>query len=228
MQIDHKYIDDHHVVPRYLADQLSDAELEAFEAYYLAHPEILKDLEAVARLKTGLSDLQRRGELDGLLRSRKRVWRIAVAAVVAATIIAASMLLVRPVTKRVLLASVPSALTDDAGRPLPVLTKRFVMRLRSNGYDVQLAVPGDRQAIELRIVPEQTAASPYSLEISRIDEAQPPRVVGTLENIAADEDGYVDVYLDSAQLSPGIYELRLRSSDTANSVSVFLLHALSH
>ncbi|MFL6620700.1 MAG: hypothetical protein ACJ8MH_18975, partial [Povalibacter sp.] len=130
--------------------------------------------------------------------------------------------------KRVLLASVPSALTDDAGRPLPVLTKRFVMRLRSNGYDVQLAVPGDRQAIELRIVPEQTAASPYSLEISRIDEAQPPRVVGTLENIAADEDGYVDVYLDSAQLSPGIYELRLRSSDTANSVSVFLLHALSH
>jgi hypothetical protein len=230
MQIDRQYIDDHHVVPRYLADQLAAEEREAFEAYYLAHPEILKDMEAVARLKTGLHDLQRRGELPALLKSRKRIWRLALAASVAALVIAASVILVRPPAKRPLIASVPTALLDEAGRPLPVFTRRYVMRMRGGGFDAQLQIPRSREAIELRILPEQSSEpAQYTLQISRIDEMQPPRPIGDLGHLRVGEDGYIAVYLDSAQLSPGIYELRLRRGNASSSgaVSIFLLHALS-
>ena len=230
MQIDRKYIDDHHLVPRYLADQLSDTEREAFEAYYLAHPEALEDMEAVARLKTGLQELQRSGELPALLKSRKRIWRLALAAGVAALVVAASVILVRPPAKRPLLAAVPTALMDETGRPLPVFTTRYVMRMRSGGFDAQLQMPRVREAIELRILPEQSKApAEYTVQISRIDEMQPPRRIGDLGELRVGADGYVAVYLDSAQLSPGVYELRLRRGNASSSsaTSIFLLHVLS-
>lgn len=229
MQIDRKYIDDHHVVPRYLADQLTDEEREAFEAYYLAHPEALEDMEAVARLKTGLTELQRSGELPALLSSRKRIWRLALAASVAALVVAASVILVRPPAKRPLLASLPTALMDETGQPLPVFTKRYVMRMRSGGFDAQLQMPRLREAIELRILPQpSTEPAEYSVQVSRIDEMQPPRPVGDLDQLHVGDDGYVAVYLDSAQLSPGVYELRLRRANTSSSgaTSIFLLHIL--
>ena len=229
MQIDRKYIDDHHVVSRYLADQLTDEEREAFEAFYLAHPEMLNDMEAVARLKAGLKELQRTGELPALMKSRKRIWRLALAASVAALVVAASAILVRPPAKRPLLASLPTALMDETGQPLPVFTKRYVMRMRSGSFDAQLQIPRMREAIELRILPEQsTERVDYSVQISRIDEMQPPRPMGDLGQLRVGEDGYVAVYLDSAQLSPGVYELRLRRGNTSSSsaTSIFLLHVL--
>lgn len=51
--MDCKYIEDHHIVARYLADRLSDAERQSFEAYYLANPDVVQDMQAVARLKVG-------------------------------------------------------------------------------------------------------------------------------------------------------------------------------
>ena len=47
--MDRKFIDDHHIVARYLADQLPDTLREEFEAYYLEHPEVVQELEATAR-----------------------------------------------------------------------------------------------------------------------------------------------------------------------------------
>jgi hypothetical protein len=65
--MDVKHIDDHHLIERYLAEDLSASECEAFEAYYREHPEIVREMEAVARFKAGLNDLHRVGELDRLV-----------------------------------------------------------------------------------------------------------------------------------------------------------------
>ena len=73
--MDRKYIDDHHVVARYLADHLTDDERQAFEAYYLEHPEAVKEMEAVARFKAGLHHLQQSGELDRLVKAPARTPR---------------------------------------------------------------------------------------------------------------------------------------------------------
>ncbi len=56
--MDRKQIEDEHIVARYLADQLSPAEAEAFEAYYTQHPSMVREIEYALRLKEGLATLR--------------------------------------------------------------------------------------------------------------------------------------------------------------------------
>ena len=55
MDIDRKYIDEHDMIPRYARDELAGEELEAFEVYFLEHPEILDEIEVERSLRRGLS-----------------------------------------------------------------------------------------------------------------------------------------------------------------------------
>ena len=55
--------------------ELTDDEREAFEAYYLEHPDVVPELEAAARFKVGLMKLRDTGELSKLLqREQRRQW----------------------------------------------------------------------------------------------------------------------------------------------------------
>ena len=65
--MDRRYIDDQHVVARYLANRLTDEEREAFEAYYLEHPDMGQEMEAAIRFKVGLMRLRETGELAPLV-----------------------------------------------------------------------------------------------------------------------------------------------------------------
>ena len=88
--MDTNHIADRQVIERYLAGQLSDAEADAFERDLEAHPALARDVEQVARMKTGFAVLQRRGELAKLLaqpvapRQRRTAWVATAAAVVLA------------------------------------------------------------------------------------------------------------------------------------------------
>ena len=84
--MDRQYIDDHHIIARYLADRLPEPERDAFEAYYLEHPDLLREIEAAARFKSGLAQLRDSGELGALLEAtpwyaRWRYLAIAAAAI---------------------------------------------------------------------------------------------------------------------------------------------------
>src|SRR3954469_6694082 len=87
MDMDAKLIAERHVIERYLAGQLSDDEADAFEEFLEAHPELTRDVERIARMKTGFAVLERGGALTELLaprgapRARRVAW-IATAAVV--------------------------------------------------------------------------------------------------------------------------------------------------
>jgi ferric-dicitrate binding protein FerR (iron transport regulator) len=83
---DQKYLDDHDIIERYLANQLSEAEREAFESYFLQHPEVVRQMDRTAKFKSALMDLDAAGQLQPLLASRsRRRWLIAlVLAVIAA------------------------------------------------------------------------------------------------------------------------------------------------
>src|SRR4051794_10172124 len=89
--MDTKLISERHVIERYLAGQLDDAEADAFERSLEAHPELARDVERIARMKTGFEVLQRRGELAKLLAqppvapaNHRSIWVAAAAAVVLA------------------------------------------------------------------------------------------------------------------------------------------------
>src|SRR5690242_9172553 len=121
--MDRRYIDDHHIVARYLADTLPDAEREAFEAYYLEHPEIVREMEAAARFKVGLMQLRDSGELASLLQPQpwyRRTSYLAVAASLAIAALGALLFYARSPSLQPLLVATASSLTDRLGNPRPI------------------------------------------------------------------------------------------------------------
>src|SRR5437868_10856891 len=141
--MDRKYIDDHHVVARYLADQLPDAEREAFEAYYIEHPQMLQEMETAARLKVGLRQLQERGELHEIIHKKPNYARQRLFAAAAGVAIAVIGVLLwtnaGPARAPVLVAS-SAELVSRLGRTLPIASTHTILRTRRAGYDAEIAL----------------------------------------------------------------------------------------
>ena len=101
--MDRKYIDENHIAARYLADQLSDSEREAFESYYVEHPEVMQELEVAARFKVGLMKMREAGELGQLMKRPApfpRTLQFAAAAAVIVAAIGISIFYLRGSTRR--------------------------------------------------------------------------------------------------------------------------------
>ena len=64
MQASTRIQDDATLASRYLAGQLSGSDLEAYEQHLLKDPEAVRELEATARMKTGLANLRETGQLE--------------------------------------------------------------------------------------------------------------------------------------------------------------------
>lgn len=233
--MDRQYIDDHHIVARYLADQLSDREREAFELYFLDHPDIVKDLEAAARFKTGLLQLQDTGELADLMAARPwyRQQRFAgYAATLAAVLfgvysIAPSLMTsgVRPASP--LLAPSLSELRSVRGERLAVAGSYQILRTRGRPVDAAIELPAAAAAIELRILPEfEAQPAHYRIVLSRTNEEGTMAIVGETDGLVPARDGFVTAFVDSRRLQPGEYELVLwgdRDTDARDVNSMFTL-----
>lgn len=217
-----KYIDDHHVVARYLADQLPDSEREAFEEYYLAHPDMVQEMEGASRFKTGLMRLSEAGELDAPLQSRPWYQQrryLAVAASLAVFTIGVLGWFGRDHAAQPLLAASSASLLDRLGNPLPIAGTHAILRTRGTSYDAQIELPRTPQVIELRVLPETEAQPPrYRITISSVSEDGTLHEVAAIAGLAAAEDGFVPVYLNSSRLARGNYQVLL-SGDTSTSTA---------
>lgn len=232
--MDRKYIDDRHVVARYLADQLPDDERTAFEAYYLAHPEIVEELEATARLKIGLEQLRRSGELAVLLEPRpwfRQERYQALAACVAIVAIALFLFIGRGPSFQPLLVASATTLTDRFGDPLATVATHKLIRTRGTSYDAEIELPASAQTIALRVEPQVDAQPPrYRITLSSIADDDSLHEVGTISGLQPElPDGYIPVYLNTARLAPGRYQL-LISGDAGTSAqsdaSPFLIRVI--
>ena len=112
------------VLNRYLADQLSDSERAEFERSMVESPDVLQQVEAVARLKVGLFTLRKAGDLDTIIAAQRRApqanW-FALAATVAAVAIGIVMWRGNSTTASPVLTASLAALVDDRGTALPLL-----------------------------------------------------------------------------------------------------------
>lgn len=217
--MDRQYIDDHHVIARYLADGLSDAEREEFEAYYLEHPDVVKEMETVARFKAGLIDLQRAGELDKLIAGQPRATSLSylvAAAALAAVAIGVTFFATRGSQPPSLLAGSPALLAMEGGRTPMIGAVQRVFRTRSTGADAEIRLPAEREVIALEVLPESEGKR-FGASI-----ATARRVLATTSGLTTNTDGLVPMYLDSSQLEPGSYELTL-TNEVTNDASVFTL-----
>jgi hypothetical protein len=209
--MDRRTIDDQHIIARYIAGQLTDAEASAFEAHYMAHPEVVRDIERTLRLKEGLAILKERGELDALL-YRRMYWRPAMglAAGIAALVIGV-WLWVGQTTVAPIVGTV-AALVDTQGKPLYVASTHLLVRTRGSASVVEIALPQERSAIELQMIPSSRTDGPghYRVVLGRLDAANNVTPVAKARAIANAADGLVTAYLDSAQLERGRYAIELQ------------------
>lgn len=212
--MDAKLISERHVIERYLAGQLSDAEAEELERAVEARPELAQEVERIARLKTGLEVLERRGDLPKLLAppvaapKRRAVW-VAAAGVAA---LALGLLLLRPAdvpTPPTLLALSLESLSAHSDSPIPLRASIALARARGMGADAELTSSGKAPgAAELELATGGDAGASYSVELLSVDD-HGARAVSRVPAIATDATGAVHVFVALHALSPGPYLLRL-------------------
>ena len=195
---------------RYLADQLTDTEREAFEAALERDPDVLRELEATARFKMGLHQLRAKGELDELLRSQPAWPWIAMAATLGGIVIGVALWRLAPgPSAGPLLAATASAFSNDAGHPLP-LSGAFVVYRTRGSSSTNIELPSNRAAIELRVFPELTPQPPsYSARLSPLASNGSAPPTEALRGIVPDQEGFVHLYVDSSSLTVGRYQLVL-------------------
>jgi hypothetical protein len=215
--MDRLQIDAEHVVARYLAGRLSRAEEDGFEDYAASHPEIFREVESTLRMKEGLAVLRHRGELQALLREPD--WRPSLAAAAAAVLVVLGLGLwtwrhaAAPIAP--VLAGLPGFVGRDSGS-LPVFASYTLLRSRGESSDTQIRLPAERAAIQIRILPSVfVMGGRYRASLHRVEADQDYVVVREIDGLEAGADRFVTLYLDSAQLTQGRYEISLAQSDSS-------------
>jgi anti-sigma-K factor RskA len=203
-------IDTEQDLASYLSGRLPARESAAFEERASEHPEVRREIEQTLKFKEGLARLRERGELDGVVRTqRAQRWLpyAAAAAVVLATLTSVLWLQRRNSIPEALFLS-PSAVAAYHHRSSPLRGSYVLARTRGSAdvIDVRLPAPG---TIELRILPADASPdSRYIVDLKRVDRRD-GKHMGRIEGASAGADGYVVVYADSSELTPGEYEISL-------------------
>ena len=202
-------IDKEHIVARYLADQLDAADREAFETHYTDNPEMVREIERTLRLKEGLAVLQERGELDSLMRTRRR-WNLPLALAAAALLAAAGIWLWMAPHTPAPLAGELIALADSSGHAPEVRATYLLARARGASPALEIPLPSQRSAIELRMIPSARGTiTGHEVALSRLEPEKPPVRVGRIHGLKTGDDGLVKAYLDTGPLRPGRYLIEL-------------------
>jgi hypothetical protein len=211
MKVQDRFKDDPTMASRYLADQLSDSEREAFEASLLRNPDVARELEATARMKVGLGRLRDSGELDKIVQARPFFNRPAFLAVAASIgVLAIGLMFVRwqnPSAPSVL-ASSAAAFINVSGGKLAVGSTTPMLRVRSEKYDAEIELPVERQALKLRLLPTAPGGTEkYSVALARLKDDGSTETVDTVKDLRPAQDGFISVFADSSSLRPGRYQL---------------------
>src|SRR5207248_2541943 len=94
---------------------------------------------------------------------------------------------------------------------LSVLATAPLFRTRAETYDAVIDLPAARGAIKLRVLPSAPAAAArYQASLARIREDDSSERIVAIDDLKpSTDDGFVDLYADSALLAPGRYRLIL-------------------
>jgi hypothetical protein len=199
-------IDSAEVIQNYLAGRLSDNERRAFEQQLLSDTKLVRELEESLRFREGLAQLRDRGELDrGVHRRRKILLGRAAAAAILVIALGVGLYSLRE--------SRPSVAATLAGfhmeTPLIVVERYSFVKVREAARTPVLDLPR-RGALELRALTAATGSGQTFFVTLEASLGARVSRVGTAEHLAADADGFVAIYADTARLQPGDYVLTVQ------------------
>ncbi len=222
--MDRQYIADRHVVARYLADQLSDAERGEFEAFCAENPEVWREIEATARLKVGLAKLAETGELEGALAKPQGFGAFAMrhAAGFGAIGVGIAVLIGTVYVMRV--PAMGSSIAEVSGRfrsDLPVSTAVYdFMQMRSGEANTDIAkevsLPSAPKALHFRVAPQAKSKPPYRAVLRQISDSG-SRMIAQVDGLELDDGHFVSFFVNSAALVSGMYVLTVEPEDLRSS-----------
>ena len=187
-------------IDQYIAGSMSEADAQAFEEYCLANPEFARQVEFEQRLKIGLAQVAS-GSTAEFVRSETPLrWSLAAAAGVLIALFAVFFAWTTGgrVSTPTILASVVE------GSPAGDTTMRLAL---VRGSDSIPSLPGG--LVHVEIVGLFEAGNYYSVALDRREQNQND-TIATLNDQRPSSPMSLDVLIDSKQLRPGSYSLRVR------------------
>jgi anti-sigma factor RsiW len=188
-------------IDQYISGRLGEAEAEAFEEYCLAHPEFARHVEYEQRLKAGIAQVARGSTAEFVRSNHPLRWSLAAAAGLLLAIVSIFYLWRHPlaVTSRPVMAAVQT----DAQRNGPSLRLALV-----RGTETTPSL--QRGIVRVEIVGLFDLGFHYSVALDRLEQNKKVDTVSTLYSQHPTSPVTLEVMVDSDQLQPGSYSLRVK------------------
>lgn len=208
--MDKAYIEKHHVIDRYLLNQLTADERDAFEQRFLDDPQLLDQLEQAEAMRSGLREATDTLKTRDPSRGRLVGWfaKPAVAYGVAGLAIASVTASVWLMTELGRAGGAPQAtpLRDDV----------WLETMRGAADAVRVSQPA---VIRVDVGP------PPHAERYRLSIARDTNVFAEVGNLTVDEDNAVSVVI--SQLPAGEYEVSVMADDEGANAGVGVTYVIS-
>lgn len=190
-------------IEQYVSGRMSEAEASAFEEYCVANPEFAKQVEFEQRLKAGLK-LVASGPTEEFVRSEPERWKFAVAASVLFAVLAGGAYFWQrlPGVQPAVLATVPAE-----SRQFTTLRLALVRGAENLPHL-------SRGRVRVEIVGLFDTGFTYHIALDRIESDQNIVTVAALHGQQPSTPVTLEVMVDSAQLEPGSYFLRVRKEQS--------------
>lgn len=188
-------------IDRYIQDRMSENEAQAFEEYCVANPEFARQVEFEQRLKAGIAQVSR-GDTSEFVRSaRPMPWSLAAAAGIAFVLFAGFYLWNRYLPRNE--PAIMAAVTTDSQRHGRMLRLALV-----RGSEGTPELPDGM--VRVAIAGLFDTGYQYSVALDRLDPKRNIDTVATLNGQHPTSPVTLEVMVDSDQLEPGTYSLRVR------------------
>jgi hypothetical protein len=188
-------------IEQYLSGRMSESEARAFEDYCVAHTEFAKEVELEQRLKAGLAKVARGSTAEFVRSGHPARWQIA--AIAAGILVSLATLFVvwnhaTPGAPTAILAAVPDG--GSQGESLRLALVR--------GDETKPALQSGHVRVEIAGLFDTEFH--YTVALDRIDHEKDIETVATVHGVRPSSPVTLEVMVDSDQLPPGSYSLRVR------------------
>ena len=190
------------LIDQYVSGRMGEAEASAIEEYCLANPEFARQVEYEQRLKTGLA-LVARGSTAEFVRSNDHSlsWNFAAAAAILLAFF--GMYFVWSHHSSNAMKPLMAAVTSDSQRSGPALRLALV-----RGNENAPELPDG--SVRVEIVGLFDLGFHYSVALDRLEQNKKVDTVATLYSQHPTSPVTLEVMVESDQLRPGTYSLRVR------------------
>ena len=216
--MDRQYINDRHIVARYLADQLSDSEREEFEAFCAQNPDLFREIEATARFKAGLAKLAESGDLEAALAKPPGLGAFALRHAASLVAVGIGVVALVGAVYALRVPAMGASVAEVSGRfrsALPVAASYEIERMRDSEFiDQELKLPTSPSLFELRVLPDFENSPTYKATLGLETDAG-LKVIAEAHQLRPDESHFVSLFVNSTKLVPGTYSLHIVPEDRA-------------